>query len=336
MHSRRELRAIVIFAGIAASAIFGYLAVRGVKFGATRRALEASNAWWLVPCLAALAACVAARVVRWQRLFQPERRPPYVPLAKATLVGLFFNSILPARAGEAARVIALKRYAGTSLAETAATVVVERMADVTSLILLLFVLLPWLPHVSWLAAAAGVAGACLAGIIILACIVWRLRSRPRPSMPLLARVPGLDEERAQRIAENALHGMATLANPRQGLAVLGWTYGSWLLLGLSFWFLMVGMHLHLSLLAALLVVIATGLAFIVPAAPAAVGVYEAAGLTALSAYGVDRSQAFAYVLVLHLVNFVPYVVVGLLLVASAARGRKAARSPAIARIRSGP
>ncbi len=336
MLRRREMRAIVVIVGIAASAVFGYLAVRGVKFGATRRALGASNAWWLVPSLAALAACVAARVVRWQLLFQRERRPRYVPMAKATLVGLFFNSILPARAGEAARVIALKRYAGTPLAETAATVVVERVADVTSLLLLLFVLTPWLPHVSWLAVAVAVAAVCLAGIIVLAFIVWRLRSRPLPRMRLLARVPGLTEERAQRMAENALHGMATLANPRQALAVLGWTYGSWLLLGLSFWFVMAGLHLHLSFLAALLVVIATGLSFIVPAAPAAVGVYEAAGLTALSAYGVDRSQAFAYVLVVHLVNFVPYVVLGLLLLAGAARGRRAARPTAIARIRSGP
>ncbi len=65
------MRAIVVIVGIAASAVFGYLAVRGVKFGATRRALGASNAWWLVPSLAALAACVAARVVRWHLLFHP-------------------------------------------------------------------------------------------------------------------------------------------------------------------------------------------------------------------------------------------------------------------------
>jgi hypothetical protein len=49
-------------------------------------------------------------------------------LAKATSTGLFFNSILPARAGEAARVIAPRSYTGTSLAETDATVVVERVA----------------------------------------------------------------------------------------------------------------------------------------------------------------------------------------------------------------
>jgi hypothetical protein len=155
-------------------------------------------------------------------------------------------------------------------------------------------------------------------------------------MHLLARVPGLNEERVRPMAENALHGMASLANPRQVVGVLAWTYGAWFLLGVSFWCLMRGLHLQLSLLAAFLVMIAIGLAFIVPAAPAAVGVFEAAGLTALAAYGVDRSHGFAYVLVLHLVNFVPFVVAGLILLAAAVRNRNAAGRPAMARIRSGP
>ena len=336
MRRQRVTRATVAVVGVAASALFGYLAVRGVDFAAAWRALESMNVWWLAPSLAALAASVAVRVVRWQILFQPDRRPPLVPLGKATLLGLFFNSILPARAGEAARIVALKSYTGTSLAETTGTVVVERVADVTSLLLLLFVLAPWLPHVSWLAAASALAAGCLIAVVALAFVVWRLRTRPLPRLHLLARVPGLNEERVRLIAENALHGMATLASPRQAISVLAWTYGSWLLLGVSFWCLMLGLHLHLSLLAALVVVIAIGLAFIVPSAPAAVGVFEAAGLTALAAYGVDRSHGFAYVLVLHLVNFIPFVLAGVILLADAARHRSAAGRPAMARLRSGP
>jgi glycosyltransferase 2 family protein len=315
MRRRRAIRTAVALASVTASLVFGYLAVRGVKFHATWDALEASNPWWLLPSLAALTASMAARVVRWRLLFRPGRRPPFVPLAKASVLGLFFNSILPARAGEAARIIALRSYEGTSAAETTATVVVERIADVTSLLLLLFLLVAWLPHVSWLSAAAIVAAGCLAGIVALGLIVRRLRARPLPRMRRLSRVPGLSEERLRRMTENALHGMETLVSPPQAIAVLAWTYGSWFLLGLSFWFLMFGLHLHLSLLAALLVVIATGLAFIVPSAPSAVGVFEAAGLAALSTYGINRSHAFAYVVVLHLLNFIPFVLAGVVVLA---------------------
>jgi uncharacterized membrane protein YbhN (UPF0104 family) len=109
---------------------------------------------------------------------------------------------------------------------------------------------------------------------------------------------------------------------------------SWLLLALAFWFLMIGFDLGLSPLAGLLVVIATGLAFIIPAAPAAVGVFEAAGLAVTSAYGVARSQALAYVLVLHVLNFAPFILAGLLILAADARASRVSPVPA-ARLRSG-
>lgn len=331
---RRALEMGAVFAGVGISVVFGWFAVRGVKIGAAWGALRSTNYWWLVPSLAALAISVFLRVVRWQVLFRPDRRPPLAVLAKATLLGYFFNSILPVRAGEAARIVALKHYAGTSRAETTATVVLERVFDVSSLIVLLFAFAAWLPRVSWLAPAAAVAGACVLIVVLLVFAVRHLPGRPMPAvLKLLSRLPGLREETVLRLTDNAVHGLATLARPRQALIALAWTFMSWWVLALSFWFLMIGFDLELSPFAGLLVVIATGLAFIIPAAPAAVGVFEAAGLASLSAYGVQRSHAFAYVLSLHLLNFVPFVGAGLLLLGDEAGLRRAGR-PVASRLRS--
>src|SRR5437764_10273847 len=194
--TRRQLMGPAAVLGtVAVSAAFGYFAVRGIRFSATWHALGASNYWWLLPSLAALAASILLRVVRWQTLFDPTRRPPIRSLTKATIIGFFFNSILPARAGEIARILALKKYAGTSRAETTATVVVERLFDVSSLIVLLFVLLAWLPHVSWLEPAAIVAFVSLAAVFALI-VFGRLASdRPRPlGASLLVKIPGLRDE----------------------------------------------------------------------------------------------------------------------------------------------
>jgi glycosyltransferase 2 family protein len=332
---RRWIRPAAVMATFAISLGFGYVAVRGVDFDAAWRALRASNYWWLVPSLAALATSVLLHAIRWRVLFDPERRPSLGSLTKATLIGFFFNIVLPTRAGEAARIVALKHYAGTSMAESTATVVVERIFDVGVLIALLFALVAWLPHVSWLEPAAVLAFACLAAVVVLSLFARRLSGRPTPSwLNVLARLPGLREETVSRLTRNVAHGLATLRRPRQALAALGWTFLSWFVLGLSFWFLMIGFDLGLSPLAGLLVVIATGLAFIIPSAPAAVGVFEAAGLAATSAYGVPRSQAFAYVLVLHLLNVVPYLVAGLLLLGDEARLRRASGRALAARVRS--
>jgi uncharacterized membrane protein YbhN (UPF0104 family) len=69
----------------------------------------------------------------------------------------------------------------------------------------------------------------------------------------------------------------------------------------------------------MLIAIATGLSFVIPAAPGGVGVFEAAGLAATGAYGVSQSRALAYVLVLHAVNVVPFMIAGLVVLATGRR-----------------
>jgi hypothetical protein len=84
--------------------------------------------------------------------------------------GQFFNIILPARAGEIARIVALHRSTRTSRAEIASTVVVERMFDVLALPHSSSSSRPG-SHVTWLHAAAflaiGVFSATVVAIVVL-------------------------------------------------------------------------------------------------------------------------------------------------------------------------
>ena len=65
-------------------------------------------------------------------------------------------------------------------------------------------------------------------------------------------------------------------------------------------------------LAGLLVTIATGLSLVLPSSPGAGGVFEAAALVGLQAYGIEKADALSFAIVLHAVNFFPYVLAGLL------------------------
>jgi glycosyltransferase 2 family protein len=85
---------------------------------------------------------------------------------------------------------------------------------------------------------------------------------------------------------------------------------SWVVMGISFWLITLAFPLPHSLLAGILVVIATNLAQVLPSAPAALGVFEAATVIALASYGASRSTALPYAVVLHVVNFVPYLLLG--------------------------
>lgn len=324
---RRAARTALLATGLLVSALFAYLAVRDVHPGEVWHALGECDYWWLVPALGALAAANVLRVYRWQFLFSRETRPPFGPLASAMLIGQLFNNVLPARAGEAARIVTLNQSSGTSRAETAGTVLIERAYDVLSLLLLLFVLTPWLPHVTWLRAAAILAIALSAGLVAAFAVVAVWKERPllavlRP----LGRLPFVPEQRLERAAANLVHGLAGLRRGRLALAAIGLTTASWIAFGISSWLVLRGFDVgrELSPAAGILVMIAIGLAMILPSSPAAVGVFEAAVLVALKAYGVPESRALSYALVLHALNFFPYVVAGGLLLqlhAVSLRGR---------------
>jgi len=300
------VRWTAVVATLLVSAVFGYLALRDVRWAATWRALGRTNYWWLLPTLATIGLWTVVRAARWQAFFRREARPDLGGLTKATVLGFFFNNILPARAGEAARVVALRSFSGTRVPESAATVVVERLFDVLGLFALLFVFSPWVPHVTWLRAAAFASIAAIG--LVLALIVLGVYLERRPA-------------RGHRFASMlaSLHdGLAALRSPGPAAIAVAWTLGSWLLLGLGFWFLSIGFHLGLSALGGMLVAIAVGLSFLIPAAPAGLGVFEAAGLAVAGAYGISSSQAIAYVLVLHAVNVVPYLIAGAFILASSA------------------
>jgi glycosyltransferase 2 family protein len=301
----------LVAAGLAVSGCFAYLAVRNVHVDQVWEGLKESNYWWVVPSLGLLAASLALRALRWRFLFGAATRPPYLPVLSATILGQFFNNVLPARAGEAARVIALNRSTRVSRAETVATVVVERLYDVLVLLVLLFALLPWLPQVTWVHAAAILAVVLVAGTALGILVLIRFGERPvRFVLRPLARLPFVSLERTEAAAASLVRGAASLHDPWLALVALALTAVSWFLLGLSAWVLMLGFDLDLSPLAGVLVIVAVGLSMILPSSPAAVGVFEAAVLVTLRAYGIPKSGALSYALVLHAVNFLPYIGAG--------------------------
>lgn len=294
---------------------FAYVAVSGVHLGEAWQALRESDWWWLGPALVALAASMLARALRWRALFAPGRRPPLAAVGNAMMVGYLYNNILPARSGEVARVVVLDRRSSAQPAEIVGTVVLERIYDVMGVLLIFFAAEPWLPAVSWATPAAVAAGVLALAIAAAATVLAVWGDAPmRALLGPLRRLPGLSEERLEHTLAELAHGLSGLRRP--GVALLGllWTIAAWLLTALLAYLVTLAFHMHVPFAAGVLVSSAVGLAMILPAPPAAVGVFEGAALLALRAYKLPHSTALSYAVVLHLVNFIPFIVVGVALV----------------------
>jgi hypothetical protein len=291
------------------SAVFAYFAVRRVNWADTWGALQTTQYVWLVPALALLTLAFFIRAIRWQSLFPPSERPALGPVARSLFVGYLANSLLPVRAGEAVRVVALNRYVRTPVASSAMTVLIERAYDVLTLIALLFLVTPWLPHISWLRTAGLFAVGLTVLLAALGLVLVRSDGRFLETLiKPLRKLHFLPQDALDRAPADLLKGLAGLLRPRMAVVALGWTTLSWLVLGLGYWLVMEAFHLNIHPLAGLLVVIAIGLAMILPSSPAALGVFEGATVVALGVYGIDDSAALAYALVLHVISFLPFLV----------------------------
>jgi uncharacterized protein (TIRG00374 family) len=309
LRSRPLLNLFLVVATLA----FSYVALSSINLSLAWHALRTSDYWWLVAALIAFGLGNLTRAFRWRSLFAPTRRPPVGAVWNAMMVGYLYNNIMPARAGEAARVVVLTQRSTAPATEIVGTVVIERLYDVLAILLIFFAAKSWLPPVSWFDAAA-VAALVLAIVIIIGTAVLAiygdqpLRILLRP----LSRLSLFSGERFDSTIDELARGLSGLRHPRLALEATLWTIAAWLCTSLCAYFVSVSFHLHLPLACGVLVAVAIGLGMILPSPPAAVGVFEAAALIALAAYSIPHSSALSYAVVLHLVNFVPFIVVGLL------------------------
>ncbi|HEY3866369.1 MAG TPA: lysylphosphatidylglycerol synthase transmembrane domain-containing protein [Solirubrobacteraceae bacterium] len=307
-------RRILYIAMVLVTVLFAYIALSSINLALAWRSLRTTDLWWIAAALIAFGAGNIARALRWRSLFARGRRPPAGPVLNATMVGYLYNNILPARAGEAARIVVLTQRSSTAPAEIVGTVVVERLYDVFVILVIFFAAESWLPHVSWFSAAA-IAAIVLALLIAGAAVVLTIYGdRPiRALLRPLRRHSRFSVEGLERTAVDLTHGLGGLRDWEVALEAFLWTVAAWLLTALCAYFVALAFHLHVPFACGVLVAVAVGLSMILPSPPAAVGVFEAAALVALNAYGVPYSSALPYALVLHLVNFVPFVLVGGLL-----------------------
>src|SRR3954471_4787757 len=132
--------------GIAISAILiWYLATsKAIDWSAAWTIIRQSNKWYLLASSATATAIFALRAARWRVILPPPAAgaPPlrFSSLWQACIIGQMATNVIPGRAGEIARPIALAQLEPTVPFSTGmASVVVDRVLDGIVVLLLLLV-----------------------------------------------------------------------------------------------------------------------------------------------------------------------------------------------------
>jgi uncharacterized protein (TIRG00374 family) len=303
----------LVAVGALVSGVCLWLALRRVSLDEVWASLAEAEWIWIVPALALTYLTLVVRAVRWRHLFVEPERVSTWESAKAVNVGLFFNNILPSRAGEVPRIFALSRRTGLSKVEIGGTIVVERCLDVLTIAVAALIAWPFLPDDSWIQALCWVCALIVAGFVVGAIAVALFRQGARRlAEAILRRLPLVSDERAATVTASLARGAHIVANARRMALALVLSAVVWVVATLSVFALFPAFDLPLSTASAVLVIVATSLALTVPSTSGGLGVYEAAVQSSLVAASVSASTALSFALVLHAINFVPICLTGVL------------------------
>ena len=125
--------------GIAISGLFIWLVIRSVDARAALEELRGASLGLSIPAALVLMAAIWVRSVRWQVLLNPLHRTSNTTTFSALTIGYMANNALPARLGELVRVYVLNRDTRIPATAVLGTIILERIFDVSSFLVLLVV-----------------------------------------------------------------------------------------------------------------------------------------------------------------------------------------------------
>ena len=306
-------RGVRIGLSIAISAVFLGFAVRGVDWNQAATALGSAHYLYAPLMFAITVWSLYIRAQRWRVLLRPVGTPAMRTLVTATNIGFMANMVLPLRIGEVIRPVLVSRKENEPLSGILATVVLERIFDMFT-ILFLFGFSASVVAVSGEVRQWGYGLLTLAVVIgaAVAVIRWQEAFALRLLALVLRPLPARFAEPADHFFRGFVQALEILDSPLTFLQLLGWSLYLWLVISSIYLCGLVAFDIPAPWIVGAVVVTAiTAIAVSAPSAPGYIGAFQVGCTLSLAIFGVSKSDAFAYSIVLHVTQFAGVIAAGL-------------------------
>jgi uncharacterized protein (TIRG00374 family) len=299
--------------------------LRGVDLGGVWEATRHADGRLLAVGIAVTMLTYALRAIRWQYLLAPIGPTRFSTAFRTTVIGFAASFVLPARPGEVLRPYLLARHEGLPPTAAFATVILERLLDLVTVLLLfgLFVVLVDPASLSGDPALYGrvkaggllAAAASVAGLVVFFVLAghperlgaWALRIERVLPAKLARAVAGFVETFAQ--------GLAVMRQPGRLLVSLILSFPLWLSIAAGIWITSRAFHMTFGYLGSFLVMTLLVVGVAMPT-PGQIGGFHAMyKIAVVTFFGVPQDTAVGAAIVLHAVSFVPVTLLGLLFMA---------------------
>lgn len=297
--------------GLVISLVFLYLAIRNVEWGTVLSGLKGIDPLYLVLTIVCLFGSIFCRALLWKSLLKFQKRVSWLHAFEAIIIGYMGNNILPFRMGELVRAYAMGKKERLSKSLILASIVLERLLDVLSLLIFFMALFLSVRLADWLAFSGVVIFAFLVLMVVLVYLAasdaWRFSS-------LLARLlryfPTTISHQAERITQSFIQGLGLIKNGQQMIQVIFLSLLVWSVWTGGLYFGLKAFHLELSLTAPLLLVVVINMGVMIPSSPGFIGVFQYLCVVSLSFFAVPKETALGFSVVLHAIQYVPVTLLG--------------------------
>jgi phosphatidylinositol alpha-mannosyltransferase len=300
---------------VVAAAVLAY-ALTKLDLPHVAHVLVSASPGWVVSALGLMMLSLLARSVSWQatlRAALPDAYIPWMSVARATVIGVMASALFPGRIGEPTRILVLSRRVEGPATRTfpvvAGTVFSQTLINLIALGILATVTFASVPILRGNASALE---AVLAIPALVALLVFG-----GPALLRFAQRSRNLRIRGGAIALNGLlrlarRGLVMFAKPRYGIPAVCFQLFAWALQWGSCYMviLALGLQHQATPITAAAILLAVNITAVLPATPSNVGVFQAACLVVLAAYGIGAGPALAYGIILQAIELATALVLG--------------------------
>jgi glycosyltransferase 2 family protein len=304
--------------GMGVSTVFIVLLFREIDFNKLQHALASVDYRFVLLAILLTFVSYFLRAVRWQYLLISYRRISLNSLFPATIIGYMANNLLPARLGEVVRAYLLAQQEKLETPAVFASLVIDRLCDGFTVLLMLLITLFTLQLPSGMteAGAALKAGGVITFLIYVAVILFMVVlkrhtvSTLRFVSMLVKPLPQSFSDRIIPLLGSFIGGINFSWKGKHVAALFCTSVLIWVFALLPVDMVLQGFGINMPITASMFILVLLVFAVMVPASPGFIGTYHYACYQGLSVFGIDASTSVSMALVIHGISFFPVTIAG--------------------------
>ncbi|MEA1971032.1 MAG: lysylphosphatidylglycerol synthase transmembrane domain-containing protein [Thermodesulfobacteriota bacterium] len=301
-----------LFLGIVIGAFFVYLSFRGIDLKGITAGLKNANLFFIIPFLCLMLLIQLLKSYRWGIIMEPIMKIDQFSLFSVTSVGFLAVIAIPARIGELARPYLISTKTGISMSSAVGTIMVERVFDALTVLTVFFIVVLFTPLPPWLIRGSLIflfLVLVLLGVIVF--LIFKKETSLKILSPIVKLFPVKWHSRLTGLIDRFVDGFKIISHQRHMCYLTFLSISIWVIDAVAMYVLFFAFDIDLPLSAAFVLMATIILGIAIPAAPGFVGNWHFFCVLGLGLFGIDKTGALTYAIVLHFLSIGIIVILGL-------------------------